>query len=83
MLLCSGNQLWQTREEVEAAKRAEEEADRQAYETQWWRALYEDEVLLADVGRMFNQGSYGLSGEKAASEQRAGSPYWAEEETDM
>ena len=39
--------LWHTREEIEAAKQAAEEEARQ-------RALYEDELLLADVVRMLD-----------------------------
>ena len=50
-------QMWNTRAEIQAAEEVAEEAAKQIADNAYRRALYEDEVLLADVARMLDQES--------------------------
>ena len=58
-MLLLDKHLWHTKEEIEAAGQAEIQAAEEAAETARQRALYEDEVLLADVARMLDGDSTG------------------------
>ena len=77
--------LWHTPEEIEAAEQAEkaakkaaEEAAKQAAELALQRALYEDELLLADVVRMLDgdctiygpQKEQGVAGAERPAQER-------------
>ena len=56
VMLCLAKHLWHTREEIEAAEKAEKAAKQAAEEEARQRALYADESLLADVVRMLEIG---------------------------
>ena len=49
--------MWHTRAEIKAAEEVAQEAAKQIADNAYRRALYEDEVLLADVARMLDQES--------------------------
>ena len=75
--------LWHTREEIEAARQAEKAAKQAAEEEARLEALYEDELLLADVVHMLDGDGTNYGPQKEQGVAGADQPALEEDEADV